>query len=232
MGVLKFPRLLILVRLDAADVMHVGLVERAHQQDKGGLEDRSLCRLSVRALLRRRDDTASVVLTRLPRHRIHPRRHRPILQHLSQKPIRRLRQQRQMLLWHNPAVLLQESVHRIRHIPRIMHDLERRIPVQVVFKHGLVRRRLELAVQLVDEGRVGAGGEARLLVEEGDDADLALDEGDAGLVVGELDGVPGDSLFDVLGLVELEDVREELLLQLLVRVVDAELLKGVLSAGQ
>ena len=93
------------------------------------------------------------------------------------------------------------------------------------------------------ERRVRAGREPRLFIEEGEDTEFAFDDVDTRLVVGELDECPVNLIADVFVLLELEDVRVELirvrkpsaqcrveaylLLQLLVRVVDTELLEAV-----
>ena len=68
-----------------------------------------------------------------------------------------------------------------------------------------------------------------LLVQQMQDAHLilAVDEVEALLVVDELDVLPLDALALVLGLLRLEDVPVELLLQPLVGVVDAQLLERV-----
>ena len=73
------------------------------------------------------------------------------------------------------------------------------------------------------------GGEAALLVEDVQDAHgLALDQVQHILVVHKLDVAPVDGLSLVLGLLHLEDMLVEVLLQLLIRQVDAELLKVIL----
>ena len=75
-------------------------------------------------------------------------------------------------------------------------------------------------------------GEAALLVEEVQDAEgLLLDQVQDVLVVDKGDVGPVDLLALVLGLLHLEHVLVEVLLQLLVRQVDAELLKVVLPEG-
>ena len=109
----------------------------------------------------------------------------------------------------------------------------------------LVLRLVQLVIQLLEEGRVGARREARFFVQEREDTEFAFDHIDTRLVVGELDERPVDLLANVLVLLKLEDVRIELgemlerheyrvkmriyrLLELLVGVVDTELLEGVL----
>ena len=67
---------------------------------------------------------------------------------------------------------------------------------------------LALVVQLLHPRLVRALGHAALLVEQVQDAELALDEVDAGLVVVVLDLLPVDALADVLLLLQFEDVLE------------------------
>ena len=71
-------------------------------------------------------------------------------------------------------------------------------------------------------------GEAAGLIQQVEDAHLGLDEVQHVLVVHKLDVAPLDGLALVLGLLHLEDVLVEVLLQLLVGQVDAKLLKVVL----
>ena len=98
---------------------------------------------------------------------------------------------------------------------------------------------------------IGSSGKTGLFVQKSHDPELALDDVDTRLVVGELNERPIDFLPDILFLLQLEDVLVELtrgklsgrsprmgrealtnlLLQLLVGVVDAELLKRVLMGG-
>ena len=70
--------------------------------------------------------------------------------------------------------------------------------------------------------------EAALLVEQVEDAQRLLDEVQHVLVVHERDVRPVDGLALVLGLLHLEHVLVEVLLQLLIGQVDAELLEVVL----
>ena len=70
--------------------------------------------------------------------------------------------------------------------------------------------------------------QAALVVEHRQDAaDLVLDQVQAVLIVRELDKTPFDFLFLVLNLLHLKDVLVELLLQGFVRVIDAQLLEGI-----
>ena len=83
--------------------------------------------------------------------------------------------------------------------------------------------------QLLCERLVGAFLERALLIEDMQDAHqlLVVNQVQAFLVVDEFDGFPLDALPLVLGLLRLEHVPVKLLLQPLVSVVDAQLLKGV-----
>jgi hypothetical protein len=83
-------------------------------------------------------------------------------------------------------------------------------PEARLLEDGGVVRLGELGVELGSEGWVGAGGKARLFVEEGEDAELALDQVDTGLVVAKVDEGPVNLLGDVFLLLELEDVRVKL----------------------
>src|SRR4051812_37000854 len=87
----------------------------------------------------------------------------------------------------------------------------------------------KVVVKLGAELVVRAHGQSRLFVKQRQDTQLAFDEVDTWLVVGEIDESPVDLLADVLFLLELEDMLVELLLQLLVGIVDAELLERVLG---
>ena len=62
-----------------------------------------------------------------------------------------------------------------------------------------------------------------------DSAGFAGDEVDGGLVVVEGDVLPGDAFLLILLLLQLEDVFVEVILQVLIRVVNAHLLKAVLQ---
>ena len=86
---------------------------------------------------------------------------------------------------------------------------------------------LALLVELLHPRLVAAFGHPALLIQQVEHPQLGLDQVDAGLVVVEVDHLPLDPLLDVLLLLQLEHVHVELLLQLLVGVVNAELLKGV-----
>ena len=83
-------------------------------------------------------------------------------------------------------------------------------PIFIQFIPGLleVLPLLALVVQLLHPRLVRALGHAALLVEQVQDAELALDEVDAGLVVVVLDLLPVDALADVLLLLQFEDVLE------------------------
>lgn len=92
---------------------------------------------------------------------------------------------------------------------------------------GKVRVRDELVGELGGEREVAALWHAALFVQQRVHAAAALNQLDARLVVGVVDIGPCDLLARVQLLLELEDVLHKLLLQPLVRVVDAELLKAI-----
>lgn len=171
---------------------------------------------------------------------------------LLEERVGRRGQQFEVLVRDRVTVLLEEAVGLVRDIKSIVSDREpvvaepRLLEDLGGFGLGPDRR-----VQLLDKVGVGPGGHARFLVEEREDTKFALDEVDRRLVVRVIDELPVDLLADVLLLLELEHVRVELqqrragqvascwhhtngkvrahlLLQLLVRIVDAELLKAVL----
>jgi hypothetical protein len=110
------------------------------------------------------------------------------------------------------AVLLNEALGLVLNVDRIVGDGERVAAKARLLEDALGLGPVELAVELLDKGGVGAGRQARLLVKEREDAELAFDDVDARLVVAEVDKRPVDLLADVLLLLELEDVRVKLLL--------------------
>ena len=154
-----------------------------------------------------------------------------------------------MLVWNRVAVLLEEAVDLVRDFERVVGDRERGRAEPGLLKHLGVGRGADGRVELLDKVRVGPGRQSGLLVEEGQDPELAFDQVDRRLVVRVVDEGPVNLLPDVLLLLELENVCVELLrvedlvsdsafvrvggegtdllLELLVRVVDAELLKAV-----
>ena len=115
-----------------------------------------------------------------------------------------------MLVRNRIPVLLQETLDLVRDIERVMCDCERGLSEARLLEDLLVLGLVQLVVQLLQEGRVRAGRETRLFIEEGEDTEFAFDDVDTGLVVGELDECPVDLLADVLVLLKLEDVRVEL----------------------
>ena len=85
-----------------------------------------------------------------------------------------------------------------------------------------------LDVELLQEGLVRPLRELGLLVDERDHVERLLrEEVQDILIVREDDVLPVDPLASVLGLLQLEDVLHEELLQVLVRVIDAHLLEAV-----
>ena len=87
---------------------------------------------------------------------------------------------------------------------------------------------LALFVEFFNPRFVAALWHPALLVKQVQHPQLGLDEINAGLIVVKVDHLPLDPLLHVLLLLQLEHVHVELLLQLLVGIVDAKLLKTVL----
>lgn len=152
-----------------------------------------------------------------------------------------------MLVRNRIPILLQEALCLVRDIVRVVGNCKRRVAEPWLLEDVLVFGLQKLGVELLEERRITAGGQPGLFVEEREDTELALNDVDTRLVVGEVDEGPVDLFLDVLLLFQLEDVRVELrnglvstsaisqaartylLLQFLVGVVNAELLEGILK---
>lgn len=137
-------------------------------------------------------------------------------------------QQLQLLLIHRIAVLLHEALAAVLHLLG-----------EVPHSEGPVGRpgfaevwggRMAV-VQLVGPPHIAAHRHRALLVQQPQEAQGALDELNAGLVVMEAYGAPGDPFQPVLLLFQFEYMPIKLLLQLLVSVIDAELLQAVALEG-
>lgn len=115
-----------------------------------------------------------------------------------------------MLVWNGVSVLVKEALDLVLDIDGVVGHGEGVAAKARLFEDGLVLGSVELLVKLLNEGRVGAGREARLLVEQREDAELALDNVDAGLIICVVDKGPADLLPNVLLLLELEDVGVKL----------------------
>ncbi|KAI3483202.1 hypothetical protein L1887_53982 [Cichorium endivia] len=226
---LDLPRLFGLVGLDAANVVDVGAVDRRHEADERALELRAeggLLDARAGQLLGRRLGRGGaccgvgglVGLVQVEGG----------VEDLLEEGVGGAVEQVEVLVWHRVLVLLDKAGAGVLDVERVVADgeaglAEARLLEGVLELGSLVH----LRVELLDEGLVGAGRQPGLLVEEREDAELALDHVDAGLVVGEVDKGPRDLLLEVLFLLELEDVVVELVLEALVGVVDAELLVRV-----
>ena len=131
------------------------------------------------------------------------------------------------LLEQGVLVLVAEAVDGVRHIAGVVDDAERAVERLVVLVLPVDRGDLleELVVGALGNG-VQRGAD---VVEKEENAGglLAFDEVAHDLVVEELDGRPLDAFRDVLLLLLLQGLLDEVLLQLLVDVVDAELLEAV-----
>ena len=222
------PGFLGLVRLDAADVVHVGRVDRVHEFDQRRLEDASERRLAVHG-----DADAATGPGPGDAHR--PGRGRVLVadgggggEDLLEEDVGRMRQHVHVLVRDGVPVLLDEAFRLVRDVDGVVADGEGGLAEAWLLVEGVLVGG-EVVVQLGDELVVRAHRQARFLVEQRQHAHLAFDQVDAGLVVGEVDELPVDLLAEVLLLFELEDVLVELLLQLLVGEVDAELFEGILG---
>jgi len=104
----------------------------------------------------------------------------------------------------------------------------------------------DLSIEFLEETSVRSGWETRLFVQKRKNAQLALYDINARLIVRKFDKLPMNLLLDIFLLFEFEDVciklqsllgdalvkykvSTDFLLQLLIRVVDAELFKGILK---
>jgi hypothetical protein len=126
------------------------------------------------------------------------------------------------------VVLLDESIARILNVPGEVLDDE-----SVVAEASLLVVWVLAVVGLVKGGNqlrcVGLAGEEGLLLEKGDDAGgLLLQQINYGLVVAESYDIDGDALLGVQFLLQHEYLLVELLLELFVGKVDAQLREGVI----
>eukprot|EP00982_Pelagococcus_subviridis_P004358 29141-Pelagococcus_subviridis.AAC.3 len=124
------------------------------------------------------------------------------------------------------AVFIEEPVHVVGHFAGVVRHLEHAL---VPLVSRVLRVGAQLRGHLLRERVVRRFRERALLVQEAQDAHRsALDDVDARLIVLKVNLRPVDALALVLLLLELKHVLVELLLQALVRVVDAQLLERVL----
>ena len=86
---------------------------------------------------------------------------------------------------------------------------------------------LQLAVHLLQERRILTRRQARLLIQQRQQTKLGLNHINTRLVVCKVDKLPWNLLSNVLLLLELEYMQVELVLETLIRIVDAKLLKRV-----
>ena len=123
-------------------------------------------------------------------------------------------------------VLLQESGHFVVHISGKVADAK--LLAHTALGFYVVRVLAVLLVELLQQGLVRPLREPALLVNKRDYVERFLREQIQNLLVVRKQNVlPVDSLARVLGLLQLEDVLDEELLQILVGVVDADLLETV-----
>jgi hypothetical protein len=116
---------------------------------------------------------------------------------------------------HGISVLLQEALCLVRDVESIVSNGECRVAETRLLEDVLILRFSELLIQLLKERLVCAGWKAGFLVEEGENTELAFDDIDARLVVGEVDELPLDLFPDVFLLLEFEDVGVELAARLM-----------------
>ena len=129
-----------------------------------------------------------------------------------------------LLLHDRVAVLLQKTRALVRDAIGKVHDDERRVARPGLLEIGVL---FALFVHFIDPALVGAFGDAALFVQQVEHAQRLLDQVDTRLIVVVVDEGPVELLAHVLLLFQLENVLIELLLQLLVGVVDAELFETV-----
>jgi len=210
----------------------VGRVDRVHEADERALEDAAERRLARRAAAAADAADAAETLgpsrrccAARPAERAGPlcsRRRRlglgdgglgrvGAVEDLLEERVARRREEGDVLVRDGVAVLLEEALGLVRDVERVVGDREGVVAEAWLLEHlGVLGLDADGRVQLLEEVGVRARREARLLVEEREDAELALDEVDRRLVVGVVDEGPVDLLADVLLLLELEDVRVEL----------------------
>ncbi|KAG5461969.1 MAG: hypothetical protein BJ554DRAFT_5759, partial [Olpidium bornovanus] len=209
-GRVEAPRLLLLVGLDAADVVHVRAVDGVHQGDQGRLEHRAQ---PVSVL---EQHGANAKESRAQRQR----------EHFPHELEIALLQHRQQLVGNRVLVLLDEPLRLVGDLAGVVVDGEGGVGEPRLGEDLAVLRGPELLVELVREAQVRSRRQPRLLVEEREDAQLALDHLDGRRVVAVVYERPLDLLLDVELL--LQPGRGYLQLQLLVRVVYAELFERIL----
>ena len=115
-----------------------------------------------------------------------------------------------MLVGNGIPVLFQEALRLVRDIVRVVGNGERRVAEPWLLEDVLVFGLQKLGVELLEERRITAGGQPGLFVEEREDTELALNDVDTRLVVGEVDEGPVDLFLDVLLLFQFENMRIEL----------------------
>ena len=146
----------------------------------------------------------------------------PIVDELRTAALHQLEQ----ILSEQVPVLLHHAQNLVHHFSSVvpdskLHQVEPGADVEVVV---LVRR-----VQLLRQGRILPVRKVALFIHQRDDTQALLDQVETLAVVLPLDIHPRDSFLAVLVLLQREDVLVEIFLQLLVRVVDVELFKVVLT---
>jgi len=111
---------------------------------------------------------------------------------------------------HGVSVLLQEALRLVRDVNGIVSNSECGIAETRLLENVLLLGFGKLLVQLLKERLVCAGWKAGFLVQKGENTELAFDDIDARLVVGEVDELPLDLFPDVFLLLEFEDMGIEL----------------------
>jgi hypothetical protein len=117
---------------------------------------------------------------------------------------------------HGVSVFLQEPFRFVRDVDGIVNNSERRVAETRFLKDVLILRFDELLVQFLKERLVCTRWKAGFFVKEGENTELAFDDIDARLVIGEVDELPLDLLPNVFLLLEFEDMGVELVARLTV----------------
>ena len=115
-----------------------------------------------------------------------------------------------MLVRNRIPVLLQEALRLVRDIVRVVSNGERRVAEPWLLEDILVLGLGKLIIKLRQERWICSCRETGLFIKQSQDTQLAFDDVNAGLVIGEFDESPVNLLADVLLLLEFEDVCVEL----------------------
>ena len=108
------------------------------------------------------------------------------------------------------AVLLQEALDFVGNIKSIMSNSEGSVAEPWLLEDILVLGLGKLIIKLRQERWICSCRETGLFIKQSQDTQLAFDDVNAGLVIGEFDESPVNLLADVLLLLEFEDVCVEL----------------------